>query len=150
MNSLSSQSDDGRRQFLSASCIENVNLTSEVVCTYLTTSSMSLSSAHNSGYWLSSPLLFHFELHFCLSFSRRKQKSGCLVNVFLLPNLDMVTPTPFACGGTNTRNGGRRWNRESLGLGLNVCTPSIETGPLKSMNVEQILKTTMAWSLLRP
>ena len=66
---------------------------------YLTTSSMSLSSAQSSGYWWSSPLLFHFELHFCRSFSRRKQKSGCFVNVFRLPNLDIVTPASFACGG---------------------------------------------------
>lgn len=64
---------------------------------YLTTSSMSFSSAHSSGYLLSSPLRFHGEPHFCHSFSRRKQKSGCLVKVFLFPYLDMVTATPFTC-----------------------------------------------------
>ena len=59
---------------------------------------MPLSSVHSSGYWWSSPLLFHFEPHFFRSLSRRKQKSGCFVNVFLLPNLERVTDTPFAFG----------------------------------------------------
>ena len=66
---------------------------------YLITSSMSLSSAHSSGYWLSSPLRFHGEPHFCRSFSRRKQKSGCFVKVFLFPYLDADVATPFTCSG---------------------------------------------------